>query len=444
MRVLREGKVVGSVIDIQSEDTVSALKRAVGSAFATKNLLDYEPTVDTTLARMIQMIRRGPRHHQQPHSSSSPVTGNEKQTTPPATVIPTFEIMQQFQVDFLMKVAFSKDTDYLESRRSTLPVSGYTRFLHWARWQSLPDVERWLYKSPLRSAWWTRPGSSQKQQETPQRKETSTATGDEPVKLQAWADMASEEFQTRKRGIVATNSFLSSKPTKDDEEKLLKMYSQAGQDMPDLMAKYMTGRAQHSDIVSEAMVLRMVSSTISAGFDTTAYTMTTILYHLLTTPHAMKKLRAEIDVAMNSGRLSNPPRYVETDKLEYLAAVIKEAMRISTFFTFLLEREVPAGGADINGTFLPGGTVAAVSAIVVHRDADVFGARPDEFRPERWLEADQRQKVVMERSMLGFGAGKRICLGRHIAELEMKKVIPTLLLEFDVSEKCKRICQHKT
>jgi cytochrome P450 len=38
----------------------------------------------------------------------------------------------------------------------------------------------------------------------------------------------------------------------------------------------------------------------------------------------------------------------------------------------------------------------------------------------------------MERTMLAFGAGKRVCLGRHIAELEMKKVIPRLLLEFDV------------
>jgi len=183
----------------------------------------------------------------------------------------------------------------------------------------------------------------------------------------------------------------------------------------------------------------MVSSTIAAGFDTSAYTMTTIIYNLIKHPETWKKLRLELDDALNAGRLSNPPSFTETDRLDYLGAVIKETMRLHPFVKPLLEREVPAGGTEIAGQFLPGGTTVGISAESAHRDAAVFGKDGDGFRPERWLEADYQQKLLMERSVLGFGAGKRVCMGRHIAELEMKKVIPRLLLEFDVSH-----CSPKT
>jgi cytochrome P450 len=38
----------------------------------------------------------------------------------------------------------------------------------------------------------------------------------------------------------------------------------------------------------------------------------------------------------------------------------------------------------------------------------------------------------MERSLIAFSAGKRICLGQHIAWLEMKKLIPRLLEAYKV------------
>ncbi|KIY00905.1 uncharacterized protein Z520_03571 [Fonsecaea multimorphosa CBS 102226] len=363
LRALVNRKVLGTVIDIMDENEVSALKRAVGGAFATKNLLDYEPDVDHAIETLVQAIRK-------------------------TRKIPLLDVMQQFQIDFLLKVAFSRDTDYLTTGRSVAPVSAHRRLIHWARWQSMPALESLLFKSPLSWAWYSEQG-----------------------KPQAWTAMAIEEFNKRRDKA-----------------------SEGLSDKPDLMAKYLDGRSRHKDSISDETILRMISSTIAAGFDTSAFTMTAIIYYLLKYPEAMKKLRSEIDEARHAGRLSTPqPRFVETDRLEYLGAVIKETMRMRPFVRPLLEREVPPGGAVIAGKFLPGGTTVGVSVSNVHFDRTVFGKDADEFRPDRWLDPDPQRRVLMERSVLGFGAGKRVCLGKHIAELEMKMVIPRILLEFDLS-----------
>lgn len=364
LRVLSGCKIIGSVIDLQDETEVSALRRGVGAAFATNNLLDYELDVDNTAERLVQAIRK-------------------------AGTVVVFDVMQQFQVDFLVKAAFSKETDYLESRRPTRSISGHARLAHWTRYQSIPTIERLLFKSPICSAWWYR-----------SRK-----------KAPIWTTMAIEEYQKR----------------------IGKSCLEKADQKPDLLSKYLQGGERHKNIVSHEAVIRMISSTISAGFDTSAYTMTTIIYFLLRNPDTLRRLQLELDHAVTSGNLSDPPKFTEADRLKYLGAVIKESMRLSQFLPNLLERVVPSEGAEIAGKWLPGGTVVGVPAYIAHRDSNIFGNDANEFRPERWLEADGDQRILMERSVLGFGGGKRICIGRHIAELEMKKVIPRLLLEFNVS-----------
>ncbi len=349
---------------MQDESENAALKRAVGNAFATKNLLDYEPDVDYTADMLVRTLR-------QVRSAD------------------VFTSMQQFQADFLMKAAFNRDTNYLAARKSTSEITGEERLNHWTKWQALPSLEKLLYKSPFCLAWYR-------------------SSGKPPV----WTTMAKEELaarQAQETGKMAEDGAKS-----------------------DLLSKYINGATRHKDVSME-LLMRMISSTISAGFDTSAFTMTTIIYFLLKNPLAMKKLRAELDAAVNAGELSNPPRYTEADRIKYLSAVIKESMRLYHFLPTPLERVVPAGGAQISGHWLPGGTTVAVPVPVVQRDVKVFGQDANDFRPERWLETEEHQRIVMERTMLAFGAGKRICLGRHIAELEMKKVIPRLLLEFDVS-----------
>jgi cytochrome P450 len=94
---------------------------------------------------------------------------------------------------------------------------------------------------------------------------------------------------------------------------------------------------------------------------------------------------------------------------------------------------VPAGGRTIAGVYIPGGTIVANNASGMYIDASIWGADVDAYRPERWLEATEEQRHRMNRANLLFSAGKRMCLGMNVSWLEMKKVIPALIMNFEVS-----------
>ena len=68
---------------------------------------------------------------------------------------------------------------------------------------------------------------------------------------------------------------------------------------------------------------------------------------------------------------------------------------------------------------------------VAARDKSTYGNDAYAFNPDRWLEADEEKLKVMERNFLSFGAGTRTCLGRNISHLEMSKIIPALLRQYD-------------
>jgi cytochrome P450 len=118
-----------------------------------------------------------------------------------------------------------------------------------------------------------------------------------------------------------------------------------------------------------------------AGADTSATTMRSTLLHIVTNPHILSTLLAEI-----SSPLSNPITDEEARKLPYLQAVIKEGLRIFPPITGLLPKEIPKGGEVLGGMWLPGGTTIGWSVFGMMRNEQVWGPDARIFRPERWFE----------------------------------------------------------
>ena len=216
------------------------------------------------------------------------------------------------------------------------------------------------------------------------------------------------------------------------------------QSKPDFLSKFLAARndTAEPEMMSDRQLLSYLFMNINAGSDTIASTLKGIFYGLLMNPESMRELVQELEQAKEDGKLTLPtPTWQETQHLEYLGAVVKEGLRLNPALSLALEREVPAEGmtlqtgsegAPSEPLVLPGGTVVGINPWVQHRDERMFGEEPEQWRPERWLMEKERETKAMEHHLLSFGAGKRSCLGKNVAMLELHKVVPALLMRFDV------------
>jgi cytochrome P450 len=106
----------------------------------------------------------------------------------------------------------------------------------------------------------------------------------------------------------------------------------------------------------------------------------------------------------------------------------------------ILERIVPPTGLELpDGRILPPGTIVGANPWVIHYQEAVFGAEPEKFCPERWLQGESEEDEEyearirkMKESDMSFGGGNRICLGRPLALVEIHKVVATIFGKYDI------------
>ncbi|KAL4742518.1 cytochrome P450 [Aspergillus similis] len=201
------------------------------------------------------------------------------------------------------------------------------------------------------------------------------------------------------------------------------------EDLPSHMAmKLVQAQSENPHRISDWDILTTAGANVGAGSDTTAISLSSTLYHLYRNPHCLVKLREEIESA---GIGAHTPAFRSTQEMPYLQAVLKEALRVHPGTGFPLFRVVPKGGQVLAGQFFPGGVNVGINSWVLHYDTTIYGADASSFRPERWLEADEEQLQFMEQNYMPFGVGSRTCLGKNISLLEMGKLVPVLVRDYD-------------
>ncbi|KAI2778208.1 cytochrome P450 [Daldinia loculata] len=206
----------------------------------------------------------------------------------------------------------------------------------------------------------------------------------------------------------------------------------SGDGREDLLSSLIKGHLKDKTKFHEGDIFAVTHGAIFAGSDSTASSMQSFFWHVLSAPKVLARLVEEIDTAARDGTISAQGniQWTEAQNLPYFQACLKEAMRMRPAVGVNIARYVPPEGIEIEGRHIPGGTRLALNGWVLHRDKATFGQDADYFRPERWLEDPENAKV-MERYMFQFGGGAHVCIGRNLALLEINKVIPRLLRDFE-------------
>lgn len=162
-----------------------------------------------------------------------------------------------------------------------------------------------------------------------------------------------------------------------------------------LINSYNNGKINLEDVYDEAITILLVS------YETTIYSLETTLYYLSINKDWQEKVSED----------------------EYANAFINEVLRISPPIWY--EERVAMEDVIIDGKEIPAGTQVVVSSLAVHRNKDVF-EDPDSFKPERWFDNKELQKG----EYFPFLFGKRQCIGKEFALMEMRIVVTKIAKKF--------------
>ncbi|KAM7258678.1 hypothetical protein ACFE04_014419 [Oxalis oulophora] len=216
-------------------------------------------------------------------------------------------------------------------------------------------------------------------------------------------------------------------------EKAAELKDKTSLDSMDLLSRFLT--SGHSD---EDLVTDIVISFIVAGRDTTSAALTWFFYLLYNHPNVENEILTEIK------EKSHLSVYEEAKDMVYTHAALCESMRLYP------PVPVDTKEADIDdiwpdGTVVKKGYRAVYNIYAMGRSEKLWGSDWADYKPERWLKKneDNVEKENGEKKKWNFvardqydypvfQAGPRVCLGKEMAFLQMKRIVGSVLQRFKV------------
>jgi cytochrome P450 len=207
---------------------------------------------------------------------------------------------------------------------------------------------------------------------------------------------------------------------------------------PDLLAHFVSAQERYPDVMTPRNITSMCAGNLFAGSQSPSAVFDKIFNFLTSNPSAQETLHAELSKA----QCKYPVSWQQAQSLPYLDGLIREGYRLHNPSLFVLERMTPGVGLTLpSGHRIPAGTKIGMPSGAPGFRESVYGSDVAEFKPERWLQrpgesedAYSNRRKGMEQSDFTFGYGSRTCIGRNIANMEIYKVVATMvgLFEFEL------------
>ena len=177
-------------------------------------------------------------------------------------------------------------------------------------------------------------------------------------------------------------------------------------------------------------VVDHVFGMLFAAHETTASAMALMMYSLARHREWQAQVRTEI-VARNPGE---PPTLEGLAGMPVVEAVFRETLRLYAPVQFLPRRNVRP--FEWSGQRIPANSHVTLPPQLCHRDPALF-EDPNSFQPERFLDGPTLRPVDPF-AWVPFGRGSHMCMGTHLALLEVKALFVPLLRLFDLELSTKR------
>lgn len=200
-------------------------------------------------------------------------------------------------------------------------------------------------------------------------------------------------------------------------EDLIEDRARRAQPSSDLLGGLIALHKHDGSPMSRGQVRDNAMSVILAGHETTAAQLAWAFQLLAHNPLVCDRLHAEIDSGVSE---------------RYLTATIQEVLRHRCVFLFAIPRAVAKPVEIGNRTYHPPAHLLAC-IYLVHHDPKTY-PDPHAFKPERFLDAPPDPHTWMP-----WGGGRKRCPGLHLAMLEMKTVLRTVLAERTIHPASKRM-----
>jgi cytochrome P450 len=192
-------------------------------------------------------------------------------------------------------------------------------------------------------------------------------------------------------------------------------------DGKDLFSVLSRAESEHGERFTDEDVVNHMIFFQLAAHETTTISIAMFAYYLAKYPEWQERLRVE------AARLGKAHlEFDDFDALPSFELAFKETLRMNSPVGLAIREAIT--DTDINGYFVPAGTMVIVSLFSTHRIARWWN-NPDTFDPERYnseRREDKRHKYIWA----PFGGSAHKCIGMHFGGLEVKAALYHMLLRF--------------
>ena len=198
-------------------------------------------------------------------------------------------------------------------------------------------------------------------------------------------------------------------------------------DQPQNLLESMIVAADQPDSgVNNEDVAGNVITMLLAGEETTATTLSWLIYLLKRNPEALKHAQEEVRNIEGKFEELTPEKLNE---LKFIEACTLETLRLKPTGPFNVL--VALKDTEVAGISVP--KDMWIWSVCRHDTlADRYFPDPKSFKPNRWIKTEDNDITQARRVSMPFGSGPRVCPGRYLAMLEIKLAMVMLFKNFDI------------